>query len=162
MIIYPFVIDFLIHMRFIADNMLGKLAKWLRFLGYDVVYNKSLTDKELIELSCASDRFVLTRDKELTKRKKFSGLYIKSEALDDQFKQVITEFNLILDNREFTRCPECNSLLNDIDKSGLENKVPPGVFERQEKFWRCDTCGQYYWRGTHYEKIKRKLRQFFS
>lgn len=148
-------------MRFIADNMLGKLAKWLRFLGYDVLYSRAFDDKQLLEISNAENRLLLTRDKELAKCNDFSGLYINSEELEEQFKQVISEFNLALDRRAFTRCPECNCLLKDVDKSQVIDKVPKGVLEKQDMFWSCENCVRYYWRGTHYEQIRKKLEQLF-
>ena len=80
--------------RFVADNMLGKLAKWLRFMGYDILYPKTMNDFNLIKLANSEERLLLTRDKELTKFKIFNGLYIKSDKLDDQLDQVITEFDL--------------------------------------------------------------------
>lgn len=151
-------------MRFIADNMVGKLVKWLRFMGYDVLYPKTMNDSELLKLANSDGRLLLTRDKELTKFKDFNGLYIKSEKLDDQLSQVIAEFDLMANrlNLEFTRCPECNNLLETIDRSELEDKVPKGVQERQDRFWFCSGCDRYYWRGTHYDKIKKKLEDLKS
>ena len=124
-----------IIMRFIADNMLGKLSNWLRFLGYDTLYPKTLDDKELVKLSRSEDRILLTRDKELVKMKNLKVLYIKSEKLDEQLKQIINEFDLKMGSDIFTRCPECNYILIEVDKSLLNGKVPEGVLERQDMFW---------------------------
>lgn len=148
-----------IPMHFIADNMLGKLAKWMRFMGYDVLYPKTSDDKELIELSRGENRYLLTRDKELAKTKDLQVLLIQSEKIEEQLKQVITEFHLNLNGNEFTRCPECNYILKVVDKSGLNGKVPDGVLTRQDNFWYCESCQRYYWQGTHYEKIKTKLEE---
>lgn len=149
-------------MQFIADNMLGKLAKWLRFLGYDVLYPRTIDDNELIELSKSQERYILTRDRELSKRKGLKVLFIPSDQVDIQLKQVIEEFNLKYDSLAFNRCPECNHLLDKIDKSLVVDKVPVGVFERQDKFWVCGNCNRYYWQGSHYEKIKQKLNELFN
>jgi len=152
----------MVFMQFLADNMLGKLTKWLRFMGYDVLYPKTLNDKQLIELSNLENRVLLTRDKELSKNKKFYGLYIKNINLDDQLKEVISQFKLSSTGKEFTRCPECNHLLNEIEKPMVKEKVPSGVFENQDVFWLCENCGQYYWQGTHFEKIKNKIEGLYS
>jgi hypothetical protein len=148
-------------MKFIADNMLGKLAKWLRFMGYDTLYPKTLNDNELAQLSKQQIRILLTRDKELAKKKGVQIIYIKSENLDDQLRQIIIELNLKLDSNTFCRCPECNSLLNKIDKAQLNGNVPDGVLQRHKLFWVCKNCTRYYWQGTHYKKIKSKLEEMF-
>ena len=149
-------------MKFIADNMLGKLAKWLRFSGYDTLYPKNLDDRELIDLSHKEDRFLLTRDKELTKIKGFQGLYIESENLDNQLVQVISHYSLTLNERKFTICPECNNSLSGIDKHQVQVQVPVGVFDRQSEFWKCNNCGQVYWHGSHFDKIQKKLNEIFK
>jgi uncharacterized protein with PIN domain len=149
-------------MQFITDNMLGRLTKWLRFMGYDVLYPKSLDDTELIQLSQSQERYILTRDKELSKRKGAKVLYIPSDQLDDQLKQVIKEFKLELGSQAFNRCPECNHLLDKTDKSSVLEKVPKGVLERQNEFWVCKNCSSYYWKGTHHDKIKSKLDEIFG
>ena len=151
-------------MRFIADNMLGKLAKWLRFMGYDVLYPKTMADKDLIKLSRTERRCLLTRDKELAKIKDLNVFLVESVNPDDQIKQVINEFDLTLNGKEFTRCPECNHPLEEIDKSQIPNGslVPLGVRERQDMFWICNGCERYYWQGTHYKKIKAKLEGLYN
>jgi uncharacterized protein with PIN domain len=142
--------------------MLGKLAKWLRFMGHDVLYPKTMDDKDLIELSRKDSRLLLTRDKELAKVKDLDVLYIKSENLNDQLEQLVSELHLSETNQEFNRCPECNELLKFIDKGSVKSKVPPGVYENQEEFWYCKTCQQYFWRGTHYYKIKDKIFDLYN
>ena len=142
--------------------MLGKLTKWLRFIGYDVLYPKTLDDKELAQLSRVENRYLLTRDKELANLRDLKVLYISSDNLDAQLIQVKDEFNLKLSSDIFCRCPECNSMLKEIDKSQLKDKVPLGVLERQNLFWVCENCTRYYWRGTHYNKIKAKLEELFT
>lgn len=149
-------------MRFIVDNMLGKLAKWLRFLGYDTLYPKILNDKQLAQLSQADDRVLLTRDKELASKKNIKVLYIISDELDNQLKQVIKEFDLKYSDSAFTRCPECNYMLKKIEKTDIEDKLPSGVLENQDMFWVCENCEQYYWQGTHFNKIKDKLENLFN
>ena len=89
-------------------------------------------------------------------------LFIISEQLDDQLKQVILEFDLKYNDSAFTRCPECNFILKEIKKKDLEGKLPNGVFEKQDMFWVCNNCEQYYWQGTHFTKIKDKFENLFN
>jgi uncharacterized protein with PIN domain len=149
-------------MRLLADNMLGRLAKWLRFMGYDTLYPKDMDDKELVELSRSEQRLLLTRDKELAKMKNVEVLLLTSENLEDQMKQVIQRLNLTQSKDQFTRCPECNEILDRIDKSLVTDKVPPGVLKCQQEFWVCEKCNQHYWQGSHYEKIRNKLDELFD
>jgi uncharacterized protein with PIN domain len=142
--------------------MLGKLAKWLRFMGHDVLYPKTMDDKELIELSRWDSRLLLTRDKELAKVKNLDVLYIKSQIIDEQLKQLVSELNLSETKLEFSRCPECNDLVEYIDKKDVRNKVPPGVYENQDDFWNCRNCQQYFWKGTHYNKIRDKINMLYN
>ena len=149
-------------MRFLADNMLGKLAKWLRFMGYDVLYPNDMEDKELVQLSRSDDRLLLTRDKELAKIKNLNVIYITSELLDEQLKQLINELNLKVTENAFIRCPECNKMLEKVNKDEIINNVPEGVYKTQDNFWFCNQCNQYFWKGSHYTKIKQKLSELLE
>ncbi len=148
-------------MRIIADNMLGKLAKWLRFMGFDTIYLKNIDDKALVELTRLENGCLLTRDKELSKVKDLNVIYIKSEKVDEQLKQVIKEFDLKPNDDEFTRCPDCNNMVIEVDRALVKNKVPTGVYDRQDQFWLCKKCERYYWHGTHYIKIKEKIEKLY-
>jgi uncharacterized protein with PIN domain len=151
-----------IQMQIIADNMLGKLAKWLRFMGFDTMYPRNIDDKALVDLTRKENRCLLSRDKELSKIKNLNVIYIKSEKIEEQLKQVIKELNLKPNEGEFTRCPECNSKIINIEKIQVKDKVPPGVYNKQELFWLCKKCGRYYWQGTHYDKIKEKIKMLYD
>lgn len=143
-------------MNFLADHMLGKLARWLRFLGFDTVYPEVLPDDALIELAKREKRILLTRDKGLADTKEVQALYITSEDVNEQIVQVMQEFKLI-PNDILSRCSLCNTLLIEVSKEDMEGKVPEKVYEMQERFWSCKGCGKYYWPGTHYENILKKL-----
>jgi uncharacterized protein with PIN domain len=145
-------------MRFCADHMLGSLARWLRFLGFDCAYPDVLPDKELVILVKKEDRTLLTRDRELAKSKHINALYIESTDLDEQLAQVIKNFKLKITN-PFSRCSACNSILTEVGKSQVEGKVPEKVFSRQDEFWWCQKCDKYYWHGTHFQGIKSKIEQ---
>lgn len=145
-------------MRFLADHMLGSLAKWLRFFGFDTAYPKVLPDKELITLAKRENRIVLTRDKDLANVKSIDALFIESTDLEEQLLQVITTFNLKITN-EFSRCSLCNSILIEVEKGQVKDKVPEKVYNWQNEYWKCPTCDKYYWQGTHFVGIREKLEK---
>lgn len=143
-------------MKFLCDHMLGTLAKWLRFLGNDVAYPDSLDDTELIALAGREDRTLLTRDRELSGRMAGS-LFVASDDLDAQLLQVLLHFNLQAD-LSMSRCSVCNGPLRGIEKAEVRGKVPDGVVDRQQEFWRCDACGHLYWQGSHWESMNARMR----
>lgn len=145
-------------MRFAADHMLGSLARWLRFLGFDTAYPDVLIDRELAEMARKENRILLTRDKELASARDISALYIKSTEIDEQLDQVISEYNLVIEN-ELSRCSLCNTILVPVDKENVRDRVPEKVYEFQNEFWECRQCKKYYWPGTHYKNIKKKLEK---
>lgn len=145
-------------MKFLADHMLGSLARWLRFLGFDTAYPEVMPDKEIKEMAKSEKRVLLTRDKELSKVKDITALYIESAVLEEQIAQVVRKYNL-KNTGAFSRCSLCNSLLKPVEKKEVEGKVPEKVFAIREKFWVCPNCMKYYWQGTHYEGIKRKIQE---
>lgn len=146
-------------MKFIADDMLGKLAKWLRILGYDTVYYRTQNDYDLIELAQKEGRILLTRDIQLSRNWLVPTLLIKDEIIDEQLKQVIQRFNLELGNTLFSRCPKCNTLLIEIKKEEIKDKIPEFVYQTYDEFWTCTTCNRYYWAGTHWMNIKAKVER---
>lgn len=143
-------------MKFLADNMLGSLARWLRFLGFDTTYPVLLSDKDLKELAKQENRVLLTRDKELSKAKDIAVAYIESIDLKEQLVQVITSYDLKIISA-FSRCSLCNSKLDPVDKKAVEGKVPAKVFKLQDEYWECQKCKKFYWKGTHYQGIKKML-----
>ncbi len=143
-------------MRFLCDHMLGTLAKWLRFLGYDATYPGSLDDGELKDLAAREERILLTRDKELSGRVS-SSLYVGSDDLDEQFTQVVKAFALNSGNA-MSRCSVCNTAIESVPKERAKDHVPDGVFSRQEEFWWCPTCGRFYWQGSHFDAMWAKFR----
>ncbi|UCE73658.1 MAG: Mut7-C RNAse domain-containing protein [Methanomassiliicoccales archaeon] len=145
-------------MRFCADHMLGSLARWLRFLGFDTAYPEVLSDKELINLAESEKRVILTRDKELAKKRNIEALYIESTDLEEQLIQVIVGFNLKITDA-FSRCSICNSILVPVKKALVKGKVPEKVYAWQNEYWECQKCQKYYWQGTHFQGIKAKLEE---
>ncbi len=147
-------------MKFIADSMLGSLAKWLRILGYDTLYFPNLDDDELAYRAIAEDRVLLTRDQELARRRGVRALLIESASLEEQILQVFRELKLETRNC-FSRCPVCNEPLTPVDKESIRDRVPPYVFQTHEQFSLCPGCQRVYWRGSHWQKMKEMLDSLF-
>ena len=143
-------------MKFIADCMLGKLAKWLRLIGVDTVYIRDAEDSELARHALQEDRILLTRDGPLANHKMLRGrtLFIESGKTFEQLRQVAERFGIEIDQDTlFTRCIVCNGPIVDVSKDWVKDKVPPYVYETQECFGFCPTCNKVYWRGTHVDHI---------
>ncbi|MFA5015801.1 MAG: Mut7-C RNAse domain-containing protein [Actinomycetota bacterium] len=145
-------------MRFIADIMVGKLAKYLRMAGHDVLYINTASDDEIIKIAIDTGRMVLTRDSLMLARKEFKNgtlknLYIKDEKLKNQLKQIKSDLKVSL-APNLSRCVECNQMLIRAEKEDIKNKIPPYVFKTQQSFLYCKKCDKYYWKGTHYQNIK--------
>lgn len=144
---------------FLADCMLGRLAKWLRILGYDTAYFSDITDEELIHLALHEKRVILTRDTHLIKRKLARRfLLIESDQVLEQLKQVIEEFNLKASSRRMLRrCLLCNTTLKSLSKQRAKGRVPPYVYKTQRIFAYCPHCDRIYWRGTHISRVFDRL-----
>ena len=157
-------------MKFIADVMLGRLAKRLRLLGFDVLCDRAFTDNEIIRLSLEQDRFILTRDTGLAQRPLAANhLFIQSDYVKDQLKQVFDMMGnppipSLTKGGEggfaspeplgiLTRCSLCNESLIALDKQEARDLVPQYVYERNDSFLRCGKCGRVYWRGTHVRRM---------
>ncbi len=140
--------------RFIADEMLGRLAKWLRAIGYDTVYYSGGGDSALVQQALREDRVILTKDSHLIKRKLArKSLFVRSDNLREQFKQVVEELGLDAENKLFTRCLVCNRELVFVGKQDVRDKVPSYTYLTQSKFYECPGCERVYWPGTHRDNM---------
>lgn len=140
--------------------MLGKLAKWLRLLGYDTIYIRGATDDELVRVAVRDNRVLLTKDRELAERRLVRGrcCFITGEGTRDQLRQVLRRFALQVDESTIlTRCPVCNFGIRDVPKDSVSAEVPPYVYQTQDRFGRCSGCNRVYWRGTHVEHVLEAL-----
>jgi uncharacterized protein with PIN domain len=148
--------------RFIVDRMLGRLAKWLRILGYDTLYWQGNDPKALLDKE--SDRIFLTRTVKFPHGETFRRiLLIREDDPDLQLKSVIRELGLkIDDDRLFSRCVICNEQLQKIPKDKAEGKVPDFVFSTHSEFNSCPGCSRVYWRGTHQENMRKKVAELSS
>ena len=142
--------------KFAADRMLGRLVKWLRVLGHDVIYGPHLTGYGLIRAARQEGRIILTRDRRLTKKQPPEFVLIDSDRYLDQVRQIVEIFGLAK-QKLFTRCLDCNAVLEPRAKESVENLVPPYVYETQEKFSWCPRCRRIYWPATHHRHMLEEL-----
>jgi uncharacterized protein with PIN domain len=145
-------------MKFIADVMLGKLAKRMRLLGFDVLYDPSLEDNALLRLALDEGRIILTRDTGLASRPLARNhVLIESDLVDKQVQQVLEKTSLP-SAAILTRCSACNTTLAALSKDEVRDLVSSHVYEQHRDFLRCDTCGRIYWKGTHVRNMGRFLK----
>lgn len=145
-------------MKFIVDCMLGKLAKWLKILGFDTIYLNKAEDRDLLLLARRERRVLLTKDQELFHAAADRPrLFIESDNWQVQVAQVLNAFCLQDQARPHSRCLACNIELKRIPKRLARNLVTPFVFERSASFAICPSCGRVFWPGTHFEDMDRKI-----
>ncbi|PYS48259.1 MAG: hypothetical protein DMG13_25955 [Acidobacteria bacterium] len=144
-------------MRFIADVMVGRLARWLRVLGFDVAYSNAYEDDEIVRIAEQEKRIILTRDTGLAaRRNRAECLLIQSGDYREQIRQVLGKFDL-RNFSVFSRCLKCNVALKDIDKESVFEQVPPYVYLTQEHFAICPSCSRIYWHGTHADRMLKQI-----
>lgn len=136
--------------RFVADAMLGRLARWLRLLGFDVIYRRDVDDVELARIATRDARVLLSRDRGLLARRIVRrGLLVTDADTGTQLRQVLEAFDLRPDPaRRHTVCPACNGRLREADPEALAGRVPPFVLRHHRRFAECPSCGRVYWEGT--------------
>jgi uncharacterized protein with PIN domain len=148
-------------MKFICDDNLGKLAKWLKTLGYDTLFFDPIQDGELVSKALRENRVVLSRDANLSRFKLKLGerlLLIQSEKPLEQVKQVIEHFKLKTDkDLFFSRCLICNQILEKVDKEKIKDRLYPYVYQTQDNFMHCPVCDRIFWPATHVQKMTRTL-----
>lgn len=147
--------------RFLADQMLGKLAKWLRMLGFDTKYLNEVEDSALLRIAKDEKRILLTRDTQLLKtrpivRKQIRAALVQSDYLDQQLHQVIEEFDLCEAGFTESYCPRCNAPIEPVSKHSVKGKVPSYIHRTKNDFSLCPKCGNLFWKGTHWERIREK------
>lgn len=140
--------------RFVLDGHLGRLAAYLRMLGFDALWERQPRDEDLALVSSAERRILLTRDVGLLKRNQVThGLWVRSRLPREQLAAVVDRLHLAGTARPFTRCLKCNGMLEPVARQAVA--VPPGVAERHTEFSRCPGCGRVYWPGTHRARMQR-------
>ena len=141
--------------RLVADAMLGRLARWLRLIGYDTQYWRTGSDAALISFARAEGLLIITRDHQLAGRHGVRALLEEAEELEQQIEEVRAALGG--QPLPFTRCPECNGLLVDLVHAAARDLVPPFVWRTQSAFRRCPECGRIYWKGTHWPALWARL-----
>ena len=135
----------------IVTGEVGRLARWLRLLGFDCIFFDRLRKRDIVIESLREDRVILTRETGLSR---FSGVrmvHIESDFVKEQLAQVTKSLHLKVGREKmFSRCVECNTVTVKAEKDKLNAKVPPYVYKTQEEFMRCPNCGKIYWKGTHW------------
>lgn len=146
--------------RFFADAMLGRLARWLRTIGYDTEYASDIDDGDLVRRAAEEERTVLTRDRGLpTEWWIRAYLIVESDAPLEQLAQVVQHFGLAWRGRLFRRCVLCNVELEEMPAADAQALVPPRVSQAQRTFARCPACERIYWEGSHTQRMRRWLER---
>jgi uncharacterized protein with PIN domain len=156
--------DAISGLRFIVDHNVGKLARWLRMMGYDSVFFEGPDDSAMVRQALAEGRIVLTRDTGIMKRRvvisgRLKAVLLGSEDPDEQMRQLLGSVDLLAGARPFTLCLECNAALVERSPAEVRDRVPPYVFRTQEQYMECPRCRRVYWRGTHWQAMKKKLEE---
>ncbi|MHC4769191.1 MAG: Mut7-C RNAse domain-containing protein [Planctomycetota bacterium] len=143
---------------FMADAMLGRLARWLRILGFDTAYEAHIDDGDLVRRAVRQRRIILTRDRLLAAQWRVSGIHvIETETPMAQLREIEAAHALCRDARPFTRCSRCNTGLHAADRNDVRGEIPPRVLLDHERFLRCPRCRRVYWSGSHVDRIRRAM-----
>ena len=141
--------------RFVVDAHLGRLAKYLRMLGFDAIYGNDLGDPLLASLSATQGRILLSRDRALLERANVSTTYeIQAKAPEDRLHDVVEHFDLQPLIQPFTRCMVCNTPFEPVRKKDVLSQIPRRTAEVFDEYFYCPNCDQVFWKGSHYDRMK--------
>ena len=144
--------------RFVADAHLGGLAHMLRMLGFDTLYDNHFDDDAIVAIGVRDGRIVLTRDRELLKRRAVThGCYVHALKSERQLREIVERLDLARSAKPFTLCLHCNAPLRPVDKASVLDRLPPKVQAHYDRFSTCDKCGRVYWEGSHWRNMRRLL-----
>jgi len=152
-------------LKFIVDINVGKLARWLRMMGYDTLLFDGPDDGQMLKIALEQDRVILTKDSQFLKRRLITSgtaraLFTGGDDPQKQLKLVVDTFQLDYKHKPFTICMECNSQLIPRTREEVKDKIPPHVYKIRDSFMECPSCHRVYWQGTHWEAMIRELSQF--
>ena len=151
------------HIKFVADIHLGKLAKYLRILGFDVLYENDYSDSNLAQISSNEHRILLTRDRGLLKRRIVDyGHFVRHVQPLKQLQEIIDWLDLKRLIKPFYRCIRCNGVLADVDKSEIEDQLLPKTKQYYHQFKQCPDCKHIYWKGSHYLRMKKIIESVIN
>jgi uncharacterized protein with PIN domain/molybdopterin converting factor small subunit len=141
--------------RFVADAHLGGLAHLLRMTGFDTLYDNNFRDEAIEAIATRERRIVLTRDRELLKRRGIThGCYVRALRSAQQLREVFARLDLARSARPFTLCLTCNVPLHGVDKALVLERLPPAVRDRYDRFSTCDQCRRVFWEGSHWRRMR--------
>ena len=144
---------------FAVDTMLGRLARWLRILGHDAAYGPHLHGAGLTELARRERRVIVTRDTQLVRDPNLPPhVFVTSDHFREQLREVAATVPLGT-VEPFSRCLDCNVPLATIERAAVRERVPPYVFETQDRFWTCPKCRHVYWPATHHARMRDELAE---
>ena len=143
--------------KFAADRMLARVARWLRILGADTIFDQSIDGAAMLKLARTEGRVMLTRDKRLKTAP--DVLFLNSNNFREQMREVLTRCPFDVVQNAFSRCSRCNTPLIKVDREVVWRRVPPFVYASNAKFSECPNCAHIYWGGTHPERIIREVRK---
>jgi uncharacterized protein len=143
--------------KFAADGMLARVARWLRMLGADTIFDESIDGATMLKTARTEGRIMLTRDKRLKTAP--DALFLNSNNFREQLRQILSHYPFDVLQNAFSRCSRCNTPLIGVDREVIRLRVPPFVYASNEKFSECPNCAHVYWRGTHPERIIREVRK---
>ncbi len=145
--------------RFVLDGHLGKLASYLRLLGFDTLYRNNYDDDELAEISQKDKRILLTRDRGLLMRNQVRhGYWIRAIFPQKQVVEVLSRYNLANKTQYFSRCARCNGYISQVEKADVFDRLEPKTRLYYDDFRICQQCNQVYWKGSHFERLDAKLK----
>lgn len=148
------------ELRFVADAHLGALARFLRMAGFDTLYDNNYMDGEIEQVAIGEGRIVLTRDRELLKRRGIArGCYVHSIRAVDQFREIVRRLGLAGSMKPFTLCLKCNAPLREAARAEVVDRLPPSVRENHTEFSVCDKCHGIFWKGSHWRRMCAALEQ---
>lgn len=143
------------QIRFVLDVHLGKLATYLRLLGFDSLYRNDYNDDELAQISSQEQRILLTQDRGLLKRSMVTyGYAVRSDNPEEQTAEILERFDLYSAIAPFQRCPRCNGKLVSVEKNSIQDQIPYYTRLHYDEFSQCQSCHQIYWKGAHYARIQ--------
>lgn len=151
------------QLLFLVDVNLGKLAKYLRLAGFDTAYKNDATDSELIKQMENENRILLTRDRKLLMRNAVKAGYLpRSDDPAEQLEEVFKRFDLFDEIQPYSRCVNCNGVLEDVPKESVIDQLEPLTKKYFEEFSQCPKCGQVYWKGSHRKRLDSRIERLLK
>jgi uncharacterized protein with PIN domain len=153
--------------KFIVDHNVGKLARWLRMMGYDTLLFKGADDSEMVKTALKQNRIVLTKDTHIQERRivtsgKVKLVLVRGDDPEDQLQQAAGILNLDFEYKPFSLCLECNRALEEKTRDEVCGRVPPYVYKTQTHYMECPSCHRIYWRGSHWQEMSNNIGKFVA